>query len=160
MVPMAASVFVDTNVLLRFILSGLKDPRDEQRCKDQLNRYFGMGTELWISGQVIREFCVQATRRGKKQFLEVPLTSQQVVHRVVSFPKLFQIADETPAVREKFIELLDNHKVPSKQIHDANIAATMIVNDISTLCTLNRKDFNRYRRKGLFEIEAPQANPA
>lgn len=154
---MAARVFVDTNVLLRFTLSGLKDPRDEQRCKDQLNRYFGMGTELWISGQVIREFCVQATRRGKKQFLEVPLTSQQVVPLVESFPPRFRIAEETPAVREKFVELLRTFRVPSKQIHDANIAATMIVNDINMLCTLNRKDFNRYRRKDLLDLEVPQA---
>ena len=56
---MPASVFVDTGVLLRFTLSGMKDPRDEKRCKEHLHRHFEEGTDLWISNQVIREFCVR-----------------------------------------------------------------------------------------------------
>ena len=153
---MAASIFVDTNVLLRFILSGLKDPRDEKRCKDQMNRYFDVDADLWISNQVVREFCRQAT---SSKFLVKPLTGNQVVLRVESFEGLFKIAEETTAVRKQFLELLRTFRVPSGQIHDANIAATMIVNDINMLCTLNRKDFNRYRRKNLLDIEVPRANP-
>lgn len=152
---MAASVFIDTNVLLRFTLFGrMKDPKDELACRDQIIRYFELGTDLWISGQVIREFCVQATNR---KTLVNPLTSKEAVHRAASFPRLFQIADETSAVRKKFIELLDNYKVPSRQIHDANIAATMLAYGIDTLCTTNPKDFRRYRDINLEDL---QANPA
>ena len=151
---MAANVFIDTNVLLRFTFFGrMTDPRDELACRDHMLRYFNQGTDLWISGQVIREFCVQATNR---KTLVNPLTSKEAAHRVASFPRFFQIADETPAVREKFIELLDNHKVPSNQIHDANIAATMLAYGINTLCTTNQKDFRRYQE---ITLESPRANP-
>ncbi len=152
---MAASVFIDTNVLLRFTLFGrLKDPKDEIACRDYINRHIELRTKLWISGQVIREFCVQATNR--KTLLN-PLTSKEAAYMAASFPRFFQIADETPAVRTKFIELLDNHDVPSIQIHDANIAATVMAYGINTLCTTNQKDFRRYRE---ITLEAPLANPA
>ena len=154
---MAASVFVDTNVLLRFAFSGLRNRVHEKECKDHINRLLDMRTDLWISGQVIREFCVQATSTGRNRFLEEPLTSQQVVPVVESFPSRFGIADETPAVRRQFLTLLGNYTVPFDQIHDANIAATMLVNGITTLCTLNRKDFLQYRE---ITLEAPQADPA
>lgn len=155
MVTMAASVFIDTNVLLRFTLFGrLKDPKDETACRDYINRHIELGTEMWISAQVIREFCVQATSR---KTLVIPLTSREAAQMAESFSTLFQIADETSAVRAKFIELLDSYDVPSRQIHDANIAATVLSFGINTLCTTNQKDFRRYRE---INLEEPQANPA
>ena len=150
---MAASVFIDTNVLLRFTLSGLND---EKKCKDQLERYFVMGTELWISGQVIREFCVQATHPDT---LDRPLTGKKVVLVVESFPARFRIADATPAVRRQFLDLVGTFNLRGKQMHDAHIVATMRANGIKTLCTLNRKHFRRYQRRKLIDLEMPQGNP-
>lgn len=154
---MPASVFVDAGVLLRFTLSGMKDPKDEKRCKDHLKRYFEEGTELWISNQVIREFCVRATH---SRTYAKPLSGKQVVLKVESFPARFRILEETPAVRQKLLELLGTFNVQGKQIHDANHVATMLDNGIQAICTLNRKDFMRYQIRKTIRIDEPRANPA
>ena len=156
MATMPASVFVDTGVLLRFTLSGMKDPKDEKRCKDQINRYFEEGTELWISNQVIREFCVRATH---SETYVRPLSGKQVVLKVASFPRRFHIAEETPDVRQKLLEILDTYRMHGAPIHDANYVATMLVYGIETICTLNRKHFARFQRKNVINIDEPRANP-
>jgi len=153
---MPASVFIDTGVLLRFTLSGMKDPRDERRCKDQLNRYFEEETELWISNQVIREFCVRATH---SRTYETPLSGKQVVLKVESFAARFRIAEETPAVRQKLLELIESFGMEGAPIHDANYVATMLEYGIDTICTLNIRHFRRFQRRSIIRIDEPRANP-
>ncbi len=153
---MPASVFVDTGVLLRFTLSGMKDPRDERRCKDQINRYFEDETELWISNQVIREFCVRATH---SRTYEKPLSGKQVVLTVESFTPRFRIAEETPAVRRKLLELIESFNMEGAPIHDANYVATMQEYDIDTICTLNARHFRRFQRRKIIRVDEPRANP-
>jgi hypothetical protein len=46
---------------------------------EQLKRTISEGAELWISGQVIREFIVQATH---PRTLAEPLTIEQVVREI------------------------------------------------------------------------------
>ena len=153
---MPASVFVDTGVLLRFTLSGMKDPRDERKCKDQINRYFEEGTELWISNQVIREFCVRATHA---RTYERPLSGKQVILKVESFAARFRIAEETPAVRQKLLTLIESFAMEGAQIHDANFIATMLEYGIDTICTLNSRHFRRFQRRNIIRIDEPRTNP-
>lgn len=56
----------------------------------------------------------------------------------------FQVADDTAAVTEQLIKLLRGHKIGGKQVHDANILATMLAYDIPCLLTHNIKDFKRF----------------
>ena len=133
-----ARTFVDTNILLRSVLTAMP----EHALVDALvKRTIREGTELWISGQVIREFIVQATH---PRTLAQPLTIAQVAKQIETFKPLFRIADETAAVRDKLLELLQAYPTLGKQVHDANIVATMLAFDIDTLLTLNIADFKRY----------------
>jgi len=52
---MAARVFVDTNILLWVVLSEMSQ---HAQADALLKRVISEGAELWISGQVIREFVV------------------------------------------------------------------------------------------------------
>jgi predicted nucleic acid-binding protein len=97
---------------------------------------------LWISRQVIREYLVQATR--PQSFMK-PMTIEQVEAQLTGIRALFQIADETEAVTAQLLELLKAHPTQGKLIHDANIVATMQVNQIETLLTLNIADFRRFK---------------
>lgn len=68
---------------------------------------------------------------------------------------LFQVADETAAVREKLLELLREYPIKGKQVHDANRVATMLVYEIDTLLTLNLADLKRFEDKiNLISVEA------
>lgn len=138
---MGVRVFVDTNILLRALLSQMKQHAEVDAL---LKRTIHAGTELWISGQIIREFIVQATH---PKTLSAPLTIQQVVEELEALKPLFQIADETAVVRDKLLELLQEYPTQGKQVHDANVVATMLAYHIDTLLTLNVADFKRFGDK-------------
>lgn len=141
MAMMDAKAFVDTNVLLRSLLSEMNlHPEANALVK----RMWSEGVELWVSGQVLREFVVQATH---PKTLKVPLTIEEIIQEVNQINRLFQVADETAAVREKLLELLQTYPTQGKQVHDANIIATMLANGIDTLLTGNIDDFKRFSDK-------------
>jgi predicted nucleic acid-binding protein len=135
---MGVKALVDTNILLRALFADL-DLHEE--CKTLLKRMLLEGTELWISGQVIREFVVQATH---PRTLKQPLTSIQAVQHVRAMRSLFVVADETASVRDKLLELLQGYQIQGKQVHDTNLIAVMLAYEIDTLLTLNIADFKRF----------------
>jgi predicted nucleic acid-binding protein len=48
-------------------------------------------------------------------------------------------------VTDQLLQLLASYKLGGKQVHDANIVATMQAYGISALLTHNIKDFDRFR---------------
>jgi predicted nucleic acid-binding protein len=138
---MGVKAFVDTNILLRALMTELNlHPEAHALLKQLLHE----DTELWISGQVIREFMVQVTH---PKTLHIPLTIQAAIKAVERIKPVFSIADENAAVREQLLELLQNYPTAGKQIHDANIVATMLAYGIDTLLMLNVDDMKRFGDK-------------
>lgn len=135
---MPRKVFVDTNILLRATVVQFPD---YARVKPFVERYIAQGDELWISGQIIREYFNQVTR--PQSFMQ-PMAAAQITTQYKKIRTVFQIAYETQAVIEQFVALLQTHPTGGKQVHDANIVATMLVYDIPTLLTLNIADFRRF----------------
>jgi predicted nucleic acid-binding protein len=80
------------------------------------------------------------------------LPKAMVFEQVEQFRKCFEVADDTPIVTEQLIKLLDDFKVGGKQVHDANIVATMLAYDIPYLLTHNIKDFQRF--ENIIRIES------
>jgi len=103
-----AKVFVDTNILLRAVLTEIEWHIEADAL---LKRMLREDAELWISGQIIREFIVQATH---PKTLKVPLTIQEVIHEITLIEQLFHVADETPAVRAKLLSLLQTYSTQGK----------------------------------------------
>jgi predicted nucleic acid-binding protein len=54
------------------------------------------------------------------------------------------VADENERVMKNLFNLLENVKIGGKQVHDANIVATMQAANIAHLVTLNLADFARF----------------
>lgn len=100
----------------------------------------------------MREYLVQITRPGH---LKVPLVGQDLYNHIQTIYSLFHVADETQAVTDRLLQLVKDVPTGGKQIHDANIVATMLVNGISILLTLNGEDMRRF--EPLISIAAPQA---
>lgn len=151
MAKTGAEAFVDTNVLLRADFVNLTDHAAARALLLKMRR---SGVQLWISRQVIREYLVQITRQG---FLATPLTVKQAANHIHTFRKTFKIADETEAVTEKLLELIREFPSGGKQIHDANIVATMLVNGVDTLLTMNVEDMKRFASR--ITVVAPAAPP-
>ena len=138
MTTTAARVFCDTNIVLRLLVQEMPH---YAAIRAAIDRLLDNGATLWISRQIIREFCVVLTR---PQTFVHPLPTSTVVGYVRAFPSLFRVVDETDEVTTALLALLDTIPCGGKQIHDANIVATMRAYGIGQLLTLNGADFRRF----------------
>ena len=62
------------------------------------------------------------------------------------FLKLFDVTDDSSAVLDRLLHLLATHPVTGKQVHDANIVATMLEHCVRRLLTFNAADFQRFTK--------------
>jgi predicted nucleic acid-binding protein len=138
MVTTGVKAFVDTNILLRAFNANLSLHIEASAL------VFGMfdsGVELWINRQVIREFLVQSTH---PQTFSPQRPISQVLEQLQLIRNSIRVADETEEVTTRLLELLRDYPTRGKQVHDANIVATMLVNGVDTLLTMNVADFRRF----------------
>ncbi len=133
----AEPLFVDTNVLV--YANVLETPLHEPALA-AIQSAQQAGRPLWLSRQVIREYLVTLLR--PQDFETLPKVT--VLEQVDQFIKHFQLADDTAAVTRQLMKLMRDYKIGGKQVHDANIVATMLAYDISCLLTHNNKDFQRF----------------
>ena len=98
---------------------------------------------LRISRQIIREYVSVVTR---PQTWLNPLTSEEALEEIGWLISQFEILEDGPAVTEWLVTLLREVSVGGRQIHDANIVATMLAHGERRLLTFNTSDFRRYER--------------
>jgi predicted nucleic acid-binding protein len=134
----AKPVFVDTNVLIYATFAHLAQHTIARTYIDSAE---ANAVPLWISRQVLREFAVVVTR---PQTFMTPVTSTAAGAHVRAFLKLFKVADEDHSVTAHWLHLLDTIPLAGKQVHDANIVATMQANQLDQLLTNNVADFKRF----------------
>ena len=133
----ASALFVDTNVL---VYANVNEAPQHQAALAAIDQARKDGRVLWISRQVLREYLVTLTR--PQAFQDVPLIT--VLEQVQLFQNHFEIADDTDTVTDQLMQLMDDIPIGGKQVHDANIVATMLAHDIPALLTHNGKDFERF----------------
>ncbi len=136
--PPGSPVFLDTNVLVyasfpELSLSDVARRRLQALRKREL--------PIWASRQVFREFLATATRPGT-------LSSLAPVALIVEALRLWAgqltVAEDDAETTEHLLRLLENPGARGKQVHDANIVATMQRHGIRYLLTHNGTDFERY----------------
>jgi predicted nucleic acid-binding protein len=134
----ADPVFVDTNILAysKLAASGFHGP-----ARAKLNDLAAAGHVLWISRQVLREYLAALSRPGT---LTTPVPMPTLLADVRAFQTQFLLAEDGPAVTAHLLNLLGSVPCAGKQVHDANIVATMLSHGIPKLLTHNIADFNRF----------------
>lgn len=65
----------------------------------------------------------------------------------------FSIAEHNAGVLDRLVHLLSTHTGGGKQVHDANLVATMLETGIPRLLTFKHVGFRRFA--GLIEIVVP-----
>jgi predicted nucleic acid-binding protein len=135
----AERVLLDTNVLLA--------ATDEGRAEHgaalaALNEWPRSGTVLYTSAQIIREYLVVATRPVERNGLG--LATSEAVSNVRALRGRLRLLGEDTKVVERLQELIGSVPCAGKQIHDANLVATMLQQGIETLVTINVQDFERF----------------
>ncbi len=149
---MADKVFIDTNVLLN---AAFAQREKHLVCQQELQNLTSQeGTELWINGQVIREFIAESTRMttdGKK------LSIQEIRYHLNRYLTLCHVVDESMAVRVNLLRLWSELEIRGIAIHDANIVASMITAGIPTLLSMD-KGFKRYTEHINWRIPTAQSS--
>jgi predicted nucleic acid-binding protein len=139
MTPESERVFVDTNILIYSTFEDF-DPEKHIQCTDNLNKLLQAGTTLFISSQILREYFAVSTNQN---IFKKPLTYKQAVSKMKEFLARFTLVHEKESTIHILITLIGQYAVSRQKIHDMNIVATMVDNDITHLLTYNVQDFKQ-----------------
>lgn len=131
-------MFVDTNVLVNSRAVG--SPHHEI-ARDLLANVRQGPEPLRISRQVIREYLAVVTR---PQIWSAPLTPDEALHDVNWLLNDFEILEDGIAATGWLLTLFREISMGGRQIHDANIVATMLAHGERRLLTFNGSDFRRF----------------
>ena len=94
-----------------------------------------------MSRQVLREYLAVATR---PQTWSMPLPRAWATADVLELSRAFAILEDGPAVTAALLDLCRDLPVGGRQVHDANIVATMLAHGERRLLTFNDGDFIRF----------------
>jgi predicted nucleic acid-binding protein len=130
-------LFVDTNILI--YATNAASPWHEA-ATTALQTARQRGVELILSTQILREYLAAATRPAKTGNL--PLS--KILDNFQTFQTDFTVVEETKSGLAILANFLRTIPLGGKQVHDANIVATMLVHHIPVLLTHNTDDFVRF----------------
>jgi predicted nucleic acid-binding protein len=131
-------IFIDTNVL---VFANIEEAPLHAVALHAVRSREQRGMEVWISRQVLREYLATLSR---PQTFTPPIPAEKLGSQVRSFISRFPIAEDTAQVTERLLDLIQQFPTGGKQVHDANIVATMLAYNIPTLLTHNTDDFVRF----------------
>ena len=140
--------FVDTNAL---VYADQATSAFHQTARAALARLEKEGADLWISRQVLREYLATVTRPDPKGV--PPMTRADAAAAVEGFQGAYFIAEDGRQATARLLDLVRTVPMGGKQVHDANIVATMLAHGITRLLTFNEADFRRF--SALIEVIAP-----
>jgi predicted nucleic acid-binding protein len=134
----AERLLVDTNVL---VYASLRNSVWHVPAIQALHSELQAGAELWVCRQVLREYLAVLTRPGTTTLAAPAMTASS---DVAAFEKMFHVADDTREVTARLLALAQSVPMGGKQVHDANLVATMQAYGILRLLTHNVADFARF----------------
>lgn len=138
-IPVADRALLDTNVLL----AATDEGRDgHESAVASLNIWPRSGLMLYTSGQILREYLAVATCPVAQNGLGMDRSA--AVANVRALRARLHLLAEDEKVSDQLLELLSTIECTGKQVHDANVVATMLVHGISTIVTMNVDDFTRF----------------
>lgn len=133
-------IFVDTNILL----TATDESRQGHKAARRLLSDSGTrGLHLAVSGQILREYLVVATRPLDANGLG--LATQEAIFNVNVFLRYVELYEESRASATRLREIGEALRLRGKRFHDANIVATMLVHGIRFLVTDNLSDFASFK---------------
>ena len=140
-------IMLDTNILL----AATDESRpDHETAREIIATSGKKGRGLCVSGQIVREYLVVATRSAELNGLG--LSAIHAISNVDAFRRFLQLQKEPEAATEKLIKLCRNYDLRGKRIHDANIVAAMLTHGIRFLVTLNTRDFASFKEINLLTL--------
>jgi predicted nucleic acid-binding protein len=130
--------FIDTNILV-YATARRAPFRDQARAA--LSR-LAVDEPMSLSRQILREYIAVMTRQ---QIWGKALTPTEAAADAATFAARFTILEDGPAVWDRLFELCRRYSFGGRQVHDANVVATMLAYGERRLLTFNEADFGALR---------------
>jgi len=133
-------IFVDTNIL---VFANVLNSPFHEKAKAKLIELIDNEYELYISNQIIREYLSVLSRpdaNGKR------IVDELLINDIKRFRTEYYVLFENNQTLNYLQMLLTYCPTGGKQIHDANLVATMIENELKVLFTHNIADFKRFSK--------------
>ncbi len=137
---------VDTNVLVQ---STAVAAPEHARARMAVARLRAQGP-VAVTRQILREYLAATTR---PQSWSRALTLTEATADTDTFIRRFAVLEDGQAVWDELMGLTRSFSFGGKQVHDANIVATMLAHGETRLLTFNAADFRRF--VPLIEVVAP-----
>ena len=134
-------VMLDAFVLLAATDEGRAEHHDALTI---MNEWAAGGPTLYTSGQILREYLAVATRPAGQNGLG--LKPADAVGNVRAIRERTAFPAEDARVADRQLGLLAEAESGDKQVHDANVVATMLAHGVGTVVTMNVTDFARFER--------------
>ena len=131
-------MFIDTNVLVK---ARFLEAPDHDIARERLSQALQESEPLRISRQVVREYLAVVTR---PQSWPVAITREEALEDARRLLRSFEVLEDGPLVTENLLALCREVSVGGRQIHDANIVASMLAHGERSLLTFNISDFRRF----------------
>jgi predicted nucleic acid-binding protein len=130
---------VDTNILLT---ATDRFRPEHAEARKLFLQAISAGVHLCVSGQIIREYLVVATRPVEVNGLGLAVAD--AIHNIETFKRHLLFLEETEPVTSRLLTLVSTYNLAGKRIHDANIVALMDEQNIKLLVTQNPEDFSLF----------------
>jgi predicted nucleic acid-binding protein len=137
---------VDTNVLVHASVPTSPDHANARAALAQL----AARDPVAVTRQILREFLSATTR---PQAWAKAATLADATRNTDGFIQRFTVLEDGPLVWDELMALSRRFAFGGKQVHDANIVATMLAHGEMRLLTFNGADFRRFA--AVIEVVAP-----
>jgi predicted nucleic acid-binding protein len=134
-----ASCLVDTNILLR--ATRRADPQHEVATRT-LGRLATQGALLYYTPQNIAELWNTMTRPAARNALG--LTTAEADREVRAIETGMILLPDNEAIYREWRRIIVQYEVLGVQVHDARLAASMMVHGVTSILTFNVADFSRF----------------
>ena len=131
-------MFIDTNV---FVNSRLPESPMHNIARVRIELAFQAPEPPTISRQILREYLAVVTR---PQPWQTGISREEALDDVQELMDVYRVLEDGPEVTEWLVRLCREVPVGGRQIHDANIVATMLAHGERRLLTFNTADFHRF----------------
>ncbi len=129
------NIILDSNVWIYYFD---KDSIFHKIAKEIINKYISDNYIIYITSQIIREVLVILT---KENILENPLAPKQAIEKVESILEFTPVLFENNESNNKLKKIIKENDIKGLKIHDANIVAVALENNIDNIVTNNSDDF-------------------
>jgi predicted nucleic acid-binding protein len=138
----------DTNVLLRFAVR--TDPQHSV-VLSAIKKIKNSGDKINILPQTCVEFWNVFTRPANRNGFGFSV--QKANHALRLVERIFPLLPDDENVHKEWRKLVVQSGVSGVSVHDARIAAAMLVHQVTHILTFNTSDFARYSSVGITAVD-------